>query len=112
MGRFKTRSKPYRKKSGIKVKAHKRTIRRKKRRPNQPKKYPKPYRRGKTGSILKTPFITKTIYVQDPTTGQLKGRNRIEVGADKTGILLESKDKRIFGRTLAPGSRAWNKMFG
>lgn len=64
----------------------------------KPRKNPK-RARGKIGKIVPFPRVTKTMFLQDPDTGRMEGRETVKGTGDLTGIYRESKEGRIFGRT-------------
>jgi len=59
-------------------------------------------KRGKFGKKLKFPKVTHTMYIQNPVSGLMEGREGVRGVGDRTGIIRERSLSRVVGRTPAP----------
>lgn len=56
------------------------------------------YKRGLPHRPFRRVDIYNTIYKQDAKTGLMKGRKSIHGFGDRTGIMVDRQNNRIFGR--------------
>jgi hypothetical protein len=70
--------------------------------------------RGKFGLVKSFPNVNKTMFLQDPGTGLMEGRETVRGKGDGTGIYREDDAGRITGRTkskhLGPYTPTMNKV--